>query len=84
VVLFGFRTQDVHLWNQIIVIDSTGLYIVQATSNGITSVSSAQQVLVKTIPAPVITSDGIHFICSALARNQWHYYFSQSIDTSLI
>jgi hypothetical protein len=54
--------------------DSAGSYTVQTTSNGITTVSPAQTVIVKKIPPPVITEKGSDsLVSSALKGNQWYY-----------
>ncbi len=64
--------------------DSAGSYTVETTSNGVTTVSSAQQLIVKTVSVPVITGDGSNIMSSALTGNQWYFNNFQIADTTQI
>lgn len=68
-----------------LIADSTGNYTVQTNSNNITTVSPLQKVLVKTVPAPLITTEGTgNIISSALTGNRWYFYNYLFLDSTQI
>lgn len=65
--------------------DSAGSYVVSTTSNGFTTSSQTQKVIVKNIPAPTITKDADgDLVSSVLTGNQWYFDVYQQLDTNQI